>query len=571
MRELILLASRSSRTAILLMALGILSGASGAALIWLISETLSRPFSSATYLFSGLALFALLTRIAFISMLGRLHQGAVFDLRRSLSRRILATPLRALEETGAARLQATLTADVFVLGEGFRLLPAFFINFTSAIGCLAYLAWLSFPIFLGMLGFGALGVFSYWMPTQRAVRVAEAMREREDDLFKHILSLTEGIKELGLHRRRREAFLAECLDPTADDLRRLWVRTNDIYGATASWGLFLFFLLIGLVLFALPQVTQVSARTLTGYAFAILYLQQPLSVILEALPAMNRGGIALRKIRSLGLSPAAPEPAEPPPLLALPEPQDELPAFRQLDLRGVTHTYHRELEDKHFVLGPIDLVLERGELVFLIGGNGSGKTTLGKLLTGLYTPERGDIRLNGVAVTAETREAYRQYFSAVFSDFHLFESLLGAPTDPATLARIQDYLIRLHLDRKITITGGRFSTTSLSQGQRKRLALLAAYIEDRPLYVFDEWAADQDPAFKAVFYEQLLPDLKRLGKTVIVITHDDRYFHAADRILRLEAGQLTAGASDQPRAAAVVNDSAPTSAQEPSCQLPQST
>jgi putative ATP-binding cassette transporter len=541
MGELILLASRSRRAAILSMLLGMASGASGAGLIWLISESLSHRLSSATLLFTALALGALLTRIAFISLVARLHQGAIFDLRWDLNRRILGTPLSTLEEIGAARLQATLTADVFVLGEGFRLLPVFVISLTTAISCLAYMAYLSWSTFLVMLAFGALGVLSYWVPTQRAVGVAERLREREDDLFKHIRSLTEGTKELGLHRQRREAFLAECLDPTADDLRRLSVRANDIYGATASWGLFLFFLLIGLVLFVVPHFAEVSLRTLTGYAFAILYLQQPLSAILEVLPMLNRGGVALRKIRSLGLLPAEDAAAAAGKNGHHGAGADALgppPPFQHLRLRGVTHTYHREQEDEQFTLGPIDLTLAQGELVFLIGGNGSGKTTLAKLITGLYVPEAGEILINGEPVTNASREAYRRYFSAVFSDFHLFESLLGAPSDPATLARIQRYLTRLHLDRKITITGGRFSTTNLSAGQRKRLALLAAYIEDRPLYVFDEWAADQDPTFKAVFYEELLPEIRRDGKTVLVITHDDRYFGAADRILRLETGKL---------------------------------
>ncbi len=532
MKELILLVLKSRTTAVLSLILGVLSGAAGAGLIWLIGETLTRGLSAASFLFIGMGVFALATRIAFISLLGRIHQGAVYELRRYLSRRILGSSLRNLEAVGAARLQATLTTDVFLLGDGFRLLPAFFINLTSAIGCLVYLAWLSPLMFLGLLAFGLVGVLTYWLPTQRAVRVAELTREREDDLFKHHRSLTEGLKELGLHRGRREAFLSQYLDPTADELRRLSIRTNDIYGATASWGLFLFFVLIGLVLFALPRFTPVSAHALTGYTFAILYLQQPLSFILEVLPTLNRGGVALRKIQALGLAPSTerlttgePAPAAPPP-------------FERLELRGVTHAYRGEHEDDQFILGPVQLTLARGELVFLIGGNGSGKTTLAKLITGLYAPESGALSVNGEVVTDETRERYRQNFSAVFSDFHLFESLLGAPSDPETLARIQVYLTRLHLDRKIRVTDGRFSTTSLSQGQRKRLALLGAYIEDRPIYVFDEWAADQDPSFKAVFYEELLPELKQLGKTVLVITHDDRYFHLADRVLRIEAGKL---------------------------------
>jgi putative ATP-binding cassette transporter len=68
---------------------------------------------------------------------------------------------------------------------------------------------------------------------------------------------------------------------------------------------------------------------------------------------------------------------------------------------------------------------------------------------------------------------------------------------------------------------------------------MAAYLEDRPVYLFDEWAADQDPLFKEMFYREFLPELKSRGKTVIVITHDDRYFPVADRIIKLENGQVT--------------------------------
>jgi putative pyoverdin transport system ATP-binding/permease protein len=175
--------------------------------------------------------------------------------------------------------------------------------------------------------------------------------------------------------------------------------------------------------------------------------------------------------------------------------------------------------------------------VFLVGGNGSGKTTLAKVLAGLYAPESGEIRLNGRTVTASDREAYRQHFSVVFADFYLFERLVGLGR-PDLDAQATQYLRHLRLDTKVSVTEGAFSTTELSQGQRKRLALLTAYLEDRPVYLFDEWAADQDPVFKKVFYTQLLPELKARGKTVLVISHDDRYFGMADRVIRLDYGKL---------------------------------
>src|SRR5439155_7728360 len=148
--------------------------------------------------------------------------------------------------------------------------------------------------------------------------------------------------------------------------------------------------------------------------------------------------------------------------------------FERLDLMGVTHSYHHEKEDSNFVLGPMDLSIQAGELVFLVGGNGSGKSTLAKMVAGLYPPESGKIRLNGKPVTDENRDDFRQLFSAVFSDFYLFDSLLGLESGDLD-AQAREYLQHLHLSHKVKIQDGALSTTALSQGQRKRLALLTAY------------------------------------------------------------------------------------------------
>ena len=210
-------------------------------------------------------------------------------------------------------------------------------------------------------------------------------------------------------------------------------------------------------------------------------------------------------------------------------------------------------DDEGFTLGPIDLSFSSGEVVFVTGGNGSGKSTLVRLLTGLYTPRSGHIRLNGRAIDDSSREQYRQHFSAVFADFYLFDRLFGVDA-PSRGAEIQQYLALLGMDRKVRVLGDKFTTTALSSGQRRRLALLAAYLEDRPVYVFDEWAADQDPSYKETFYLRLLPGLRARGKCVIVITHDDRYFRFGDRVLKLEAGRIVgraSGAREDTRAGAL--------------------
>ncbi len=509
------------------------AGAASAGLLAFINRALSGDPTSTPWLpigFALLALLVLLTRVVSNVLLTQLHEGTMYELRVDLCRRILATPLRRLEELGTPRLMASLSDDVHVISNSLLLMPTLVSHIAVIGGCLAYMAWLSWPAFLGVLAFMGLGVLTYWLPARYIVRLLRITRDTQDVLYKNFRALTEGLKELKLHRERRTAFLREDLEDTASQLRRLRTRSSNLDSVNKIWGSLLFFILVGLLLFLFPHFTVVDRATLTGYTLTVLFLQQPLDTLINGVYLISQGNIALTKIQQLGLG--DPEhPGDAPP---------QAPAvgtFQQLELVDVTHSYHREHEDRAFTLGPVRLTLRRGELVFLVGGNGSGKTTLAKLLTGLYRPESGEIRLNGEPVTEARSEEYRQHFSTVFSDFFLFERMLGL-TPPDLEERVREYLLQLQLDRKVRMVDGVLSTTALSQGQRKRLALLTAWLEDRPIYVFDEWAADQDPTFKRVFYEELLPELRRQGRTVVVISHDDRYFHLADRLIRLESGQL---------------------------------
>ncbi|MCA0157310.1 ATP-binding cassette domain-containing protein, partial [Tsukamurella sp. M9C] len=183
------------------------------------------------------------------------------------------------------------------------------------------------------------------------------------------------------------------------------------------------------------------------------------------------------------------------------------------------------------------LTLRPGEVTFVVGGNGSGKSTLAKLICGLYAPRIGEIRAGGEPIGPQNLEWFRQHTTAVFSDFHLFDDYLGLAADDLD-DRVRGLLHDLELAHAVTVQDGKLSTLALSTGQRKRLALLTALLEDRPVYLFDEWAADQDPRFRAVFYDRIIADLKARGKTVVVITHDDRYFDRADQLVKLDFGQV---------------------------------
>jgi putative pyoverdin transport system ATP-binding/permease protein len=479
--------------------------------------------------FIGLALISLLTGILSQILLVKLSQSAVYKMRLRLSGWILACPLQHLEELGANRLLATLTDDIAAISSTVLVLPFLCVNAALVIGGFAYLGWLSGTVFLGTAVFMAGAIMLVQALLTQAHRVLKLAREEQDHLLRHFNTLTNGIKELKLHTQRQNMFLNEELERTAALSQDYNVRAFGIAAIAQNVGQLFFFLIMGLLVFGLPYVSPVSTSVLSGYILTITYLMRPLGQLLQMLPTLNQASVALQKVEALGLSLASrtektsqPQPTRP---------------IHVLELVQATHTYQRENEDSRFTFGPINLTFGPGELVFIIGGNGSGKSTLVKLIAGLYLPETGKILANEQPIAAHNLEWYRQQFSVVFSDFHLFDRLLGL--DSVLLeTEIQDYLVKLQLDRKVQIQDGTLSTTALSQGQRKRLALLTAYLEDRPFYIFDEWASDQDPVFKEIFYTQLLPELKQRGKTILVISHDDRYFHLADRTIKLDYGQL---------------------------------
>ncbi|MGB7084812.1 MAG: cyclic peptide export ABC transporter [Phormidesmis sp.] len=395
---------------------------------------------------------------------------------------------------------------------------------------MAYLAWLSDSVFVLLVLVALAAIWSIQTTIRKAQQLFSIAREEEDQLFKHFRAITAGTKELKLHHSKREDFLVGDLQMSAAKLRQKNTKAMKIFAIADGLGQFSLFSILGLILFVTPHFVSISTPVLSSYALTIVYLTIPFQNLLHRLPDLIRGGVAIRKIEHMKFA-----------LKAQREPDMDRPhdiySRCQLSFDEVTYAYRPEAGEHGFQVGPVSLSLEPGQITYLIGGNGSGKSTIAKLITGLYVPDGGSVCLNGLPINDSNREWYRQHFSAIFSDFYLFDRCLGV--DHANLDReVETYLKQLHLDRKVTIRNGVLSTTRLSQGQRKRLALLAAYLEDRPIYVFDEWAADQEPAFRELFYTQLLGRLKERGKTVLVITHDDRYFHLADQMLKLDYGQV---------------------------------
>lgn len=509
----------------------ILGGLAGVALVALLNAALNAAPQRLPWLalqFLALCAAALGLRLLASSIFIKLTQATLANLRRHLARQIRAAPYRQLESLGAARLQSLASDDATLVATLFASLPLIAMNGAIVAGSLIYLGMLSFTTLLFVAVAIGLGSVAFHLAHGRAMVHLRAAGKQQDAALGHFSALIAGAKELKLNRQRGDDFVDKVLAPTLDSVRAIRVRGMQIYTGASNFGLFLLYVIIGVTTFFFTRYAGLDAHTSSGFVVVFLYLMVPLDSLLNNLPQVQLARVALERIETA---------------VALMR-NDETPSsspfpdtFQRIELRGLRHSYYHERADEMFHLGPLDLSFKPGELVFLVGGNGSGKTTLAKLLAGLYVAEQGEVRIDGVAVSAADRDAYRQHFSAIFADFHLFDSLVGLP-EQGLDQLANELLKKLHLDHKVQVVDGAFSTRDLSQGQRKRLALVVAYLEDRPFYLFDEWAADQDPTFKEVFYQTLLPELRARGKTILAISHDDRYFHLADRLIKLEDGQI---------------------------------
>lgn len=512
-------------------AASVISGICGVLMITKINTALTSEEHSAALIWSffGLILGLVLARTLSSVLFEHLAQHAMARLRHYISSRVLAAELRELEEIGTANVYSTLSTHCASVVQFFVTLPSLLNHSVIVIGCMIYMLLLSWHIFLAaviMIGFGSLG---HYLAQRKAMGFLKKASKEHDRLFGYFRSLTDGAKELRLNTQKRLVFRDQLLGQSIEEARKNRTIGASIFMVSSRWSNFLIYAFIGLVLFVLAENIPDRNQVMTGFALVFFYMMGPLEGLLGAIPRAKVSGIAAQRIEEIVKD-----------MSEFPSASTTVSAgnsFQSIQLTDVMHRYYREQSDETFELGPLNLTFEPGTITFLVGGNGSGKTTLAKLVTGLYAPESGVITVDGIPIDHANRDNYRQLFSAVFSDFHLFESLLERGHKDLDKAGNR-LLHRLHLEKKVKVDSGAFTTQSLSQGQRKRLGLVVARLEDRPFLVFDEWAADQDPAFKDVFYRELLPELKSEGKAVLVISHDDRYFNLGDHLLKLENGKL---------------------------------
>lgn len=475
------------------------------------------------YYFVGL--IVLLFVLSFVSQyaLTWLGHRFVYELRLSFIRKILSTDIKRLEAIGQAPLLASLSVDIQAITMAFVRLPELVQGVIVCLACAVYLFWLS-PILM-MLAAGWLGVtvvFSLFL-VKKVYAYLENLRKLNDEIYAHYQSTIDGAMPLKLNRHRAKVIFANFAN-IANTYRHDIIRADSFHISAVNVSNIMVFFGIGVLLIASDLLALADKSTALTASLVMLFVQSPLLKAVGAYPVIQSAQVGFEKMQGLNL-------ANDPMVI---EADDNRERFQHIAFRQVYYRY----DDGRFALSPIDFKLNAGEIVFLVGGNGSGKTTLAKLLVGLYVPTDGQIFYNGKVVTADVLNHYQQNFSAIFSEVYLFNQLLGKNGQLPDEDLMNEWLHILQLDKKIEIHNHIINTTKLSQGQKKRLALLIALCEQKPILLLDEWAADQDPEYRQFFYDNIIPKLKAMGKTLFVISHDDRFFGAADRILVMKEGVL---------------------------------
>lgn len=483
-------------------------------------------------LFVCLCLLIFFCQSASQILLSRLAIDIRFKLRKELYGRVLKSQVASLENVGPSRLIQALSTDVSAIVMGAQLFPQLLTSSITLVGMLGYIAYLDINVFIYVSQVIVFGVVTYQIPVYFGTKYFSEAREKQDILQEAFRGLVSGAKELKLSKEKQDVYVQTVLHQEEKKMMGYEKKGLTIFMLVGNYGSLLSFFAIGGLSFIFVNYSVISNAEVIAAVMVLLYVTGPISSLLNFIPALSRTKISLRKIN--GLYHELDDEA-------LPMKKDSRLDWNRLQLKDIQYNHKTSNETKGFAIGPISIVLTKGDVTFIAGGNGSGKSTLAKVISQHYLPSKGSIYFDNTEINKDNISDFREEISCIYSDYYLFDRILNFDSESKVFQeKVNHYINVFGLVDKVSINNGRFSTTRLSDGQRRRLALIVAIIENKPLIVFDEWAADQDPQFKEIFYREILHDLKRQGKAVVVISHDDRYFDAADKIIRMEHGKIVA-------------------------------
>lgn len=457
------------------------------------------------------------------------------DTRARVARGIQSAQLQTSESI--PDLQTAFTRDIERLEE----LPYKLISFLRyglvLVSVAVYIVVISPDAFVLWLGLVATIVLVLYPEVLRSRAVTKAENQQWSRFHAELRAGLDAFKQLKLDAAARRSY-ARTLQDRSERLTRERIRRDSVRHNMQIRGSFIMLLGVAGMLFLAPIYMELEADVLFQVVTILFYTVGPATAVARELHTFVAAEVSFRSLEQLEVrlgSEREPEATdELDPRAAPPKAGTAATDFERLELRGLSFDYLDDEGQPSFRVGPIDLSVGRGELIIIRGGNGSGKTTLMKLLTGLYRPSRGSLCVDGVSVEGDI-EAHRERFTALFSDHHLFTKLYGIDATPA---EVHALLERFKLAEVTSFERGRFTKLDLSAGQRKRLAMVVALLERRPILVFDEWDAHQDPQLRHDYYTRLLPELRAEGKILFVVSHDERHFHRADQLLHLHEGRV---------------------------------
>ena len=515
--------------------LSAVAGVSGALMIKHIHSGMRAGTDDNYFLFFGLYLTStVVLGVIGSQLLTKISEKNLKDLRISLSKRIMRTSYRKMELEND-KIIPILTTDIATIGATAAKIPDVITSLAIVLGCMVYMAFLSWKLTLFAVGVFLINFIMTVVVMPMTRKHEESARNLRYDIFRHLRNMVNGLRELSFKKKLRREYVDRLIEPTIESQNKIKLKNTLMINSFAKIETIMMMGALAFGVYFASNSGAFESKEFMEFLALALFLIAPMAKINAFFRVINRTTAALDQIEELGLGLKR---------VKRPKPQKiESDGWTERDplisFREVTHSYLQEDIHDSFTLGPFDLDVKKNETVFIIGGNGSGKTTLIQLLTGLYTPISGHIEYRGVKITDEFMDDYQNRFAALFVNDFVFQILYHI--DEKVIAeKGQHYLELLELSQKVAIENHQFTTVSLSYGQRKRLNLVMAMLENKEVYVFDEWAANQDPYFKSIFYNDILGDLKARGKTVFVISHDDSYFHVADRVVKLEDGKIVA-------------------------------
>ncbi|MHB8522433.1 MAG: cyclic peptide export ABC transporter [Limisphaerales bacterium] len=470
-----------------------------------------------------------------------LMEGIVQNIRLRIAEKIRNSDLASFETIGAAPLYNAISDHAANISRGTTGILSGSTSLVLLVCAFLVIYFLSATAFCILAVTLALIITVFFLDRVKLLAALDKVSSQDNRFVKGFGDLLAGFKELKMSSDKNQEFFEAHLRPMAATAQQLRIDTGVIVNRSVLLATSALFILLAAVVFLLPVLAPADAPKLARIATIVVFIFGPLGEVVGVYPHFTQAVASIREIyRVEGLLNSIFETG-----LGDPFPSTHLPiTFETIRCQDLAFSYHGEKGEKTFSLAPIDLQLSRGELVFITGGNGSGKSTFLKVLAGLYPPASGNILVNQAVVGPYNRQSYRDLFAAVFSDFHLFDHLYGMKE--VNEERVRELLHLTDLTEKISIVGNQITNLNLSTGQRKRLALVLALLEDKPIVLLDEWAAEQDPQFRRKFYREILPSLKRNGKTVVAVTHDDDHYDVADRVLKMQYGKFVTVHSEHP-------------------------